>query len=160
MWDLAIVETGNGGDLQQVGNDLGVVNSIENMPYLGMFGGNEEASTTDVPVANDQSFWGNDLLMKSDPSIQFNSAVERAINNVSLTSQGRAVLEAAIENDLSFLSDLAKITVTVTFVGIDRINVNIRMAIDDTSVKITIINFKKTSDGDWFIEDFNDDFFL
>jgi hypothetical protein len=73
--DLAIIETGNGGDLQLVGNDLAMVNGIENMPYLGMFGGNIEESTVNK-VEKLQSFdwWGNNLLMPGNQSIQFNSS--------------------------------------------------------------------------------------
>ena len=39
-FDLAIIETLNGGDLQKVGNDIGVIYGNENQGYLGMFGGN------------------------------------------------------------------------------------------------------------------------
>ena len=45
MFDLALFETGNGGDYNFTGKDLAVVNGTENMPYIAMFGGNIEAST-------------------------------------------------------------------------------------------------------------------
>lgn len=160
MFDLAIIETGNGGDLQLVGNDLAVVGSIENMPYLGMFGGNVEQSTSDVPVADAKDWWGNALLMKSDPSIQFNSTVERTINNTGLTSSGRVTIENAIKNDLQFLAPQATITVNVVIESDDRLNVSIKIVLNNNSEQITIINFKKSSDGDFFILDFNNDFFL
>jgi hypothetical protein len=159
-FDLAVIETGNGGDLQLIGNDLAVVGNIENMPYLGMFGGNVEQSTTDTLVADSKDWWGNGLLMKSNPSIQFNSTVERVINKTALTSSGRVVIENAIKNDLQFLLPQATITVSVSIVATDRLNVNIKIVLDNQNEQITIINFKKSSDGDFFIMDFNNDFLL
>ncbi len=161
IFDLAIGENdGNGGDLRLVGNDLAVVNGIENMVYLAMFGGNVAQSTTPVPVADSKDYWGNNLLMQNDPSIQFNSETERALNNTPLTSSGRVIIENAIKKDLEFLSPQSVVTVTVTIVATDRINVNIRVVTNLTGEQIIIINFKKSSDGDWFLEDFNDDFLL
>lgn len=159
-WDLAILETGNGGDLSLKGNDLAVVSGFQNMPYLGMFGGNVEQSTTNIKVADSKDFWANDLLMKSDQSTQFNSTVEKTINSTALTSQGRITIENAIKNDLKFLAPQALIKVTVTIVSTDRINVNIQIKVDTNDIKVIVINYKKVADGDWFMLDFNDDFFL
>ncbi len=162
MFDLAIIETGNGGDLQLVGNDLGVVRGIENMPYLAMFGGNVE-SVTQNRVQDAQSFdyWQNNLFMPNDQSIQFNSIVEKTLNTTALTSSGRVIIENAIKKDLSFLADGgALLEVSVTIVSTDRINVTLKVQQPLSAEKITIINFKKKSNGDWYIFDFNDDFFL
>jgi len=38
--DLEIVETLNGGDLLIKNNDLSMIEGLQNMPYIGMFGGN------------------------------------------------------------------------------------------------------------------------
>lgn len=159
-FDLAIIETGNGGDIQQNGNDLAIVNGVENMIYLAMFGGNVEASTTAV-ITQSQSFdfWGNTVFASNYPSQQFNSETERTINSVPLTSSGRVLIENAIKKDLSFFSELnAKVEVTVTIVATDKISVKIKTTIDQPT--ITIINFRKSEDGDFFILDFNDDFFI
>lgn len=159
--DVAIVETGNGGDLQLLGNDLELVFGYENNPYLAMFGGNIEQSTENKEV-NLQSFdwWANALLMPSNQSIQMNSIVERTINSTPLTSSGRVLIENAIKKDLEFMSDFAKVEVSVTIVSTDRINVKIIVKQSDASQKITIVNFRKTTDGDFFILDFNNDFNL
>lgn len=160
--DLAIIEAkGNGGDLILNGNDLSLVSGIENMPYLGMFGGNPKQSTQDNIVL-EQSFdwWGNSLLMRSNQSIQFNSLTERIINSTPLSSSGRVIIENALKKDLEFISPLATVTVSVTIVSDDRINVAIRIAQNDGTKKITIINFRKLDNGDFFFEDFNDDFYL
>ena len=160
MWDLAITETGNGGDLILQGNDLGVVNDIQNMPYLGMFGGNVEESTTSIKSADSKDWWGNDLLMKANQSIQFNSTVEKILNTTELTSQGRSIIEDAIKNDLQFLAPQTIIIVTVTIVATDRINVNIQVKVGVDDIKIIVMNYRKQASGDWFLLDFNNDFFL
>lgn len=161
-FDLAISEKdGNGGDLQQLGNDLAVVNGIENMPYLAMFGGNREASTGTIPIADAQDYWGNNLFMAGDASIQFNSKTERILNSTELTSAGRVIIENAIKDDLQFLEPQAKITVVVTIEATDRLRVSIRIELSLQPIRMIIINFKKsTSDGDFFISDFTDDFLV
>lgn len=161
-FDLAIIETLNGGDLQQKGNDLAVVNGIENMIYLALFGGNLEASTqSNIVQAQSFDYWANSLLMLNTPSQQFNSETERTINSTALTSSGRVLIENAIKKDLEFFSDLgATIEVTVDIVATDKIKVSIRVTLPQQQTTITIINFRKSSDGDFFILDFNDDFFL
>ncbi len=158
-WDLSLIETQNGGDLQLNGSDLAVVFGIENMPYLAMFGGNIEQSTGVDKVADSKDWWGNDLFMKADIAIQFNSLTERIINNTALTSGGRIVIENAILKDLEFLSEQAVVSVEVLIEGVDRLKVNIRVEIDTVS-KVVVINFKKIPDGDWVISDFNNDFLL
>ena len=40
MSDLQIIENGDGGDAVLNGNDLSIIDGFQNMPYLGMFGGN------------------------------------------------------------------------------------------------------------------------
>lgn len=163
MFDLAVVETGNGGDLQLSGNDLAQVFGIENMPYLAMFGGNP-GFVTDNQVTQEQSFdfWGNNLLMNSNQSIQFNSLTENLLNIIALNSAGRVQIENAIKADLDFMSSFAVISVTVTIVATDRINVQLTIKQNDSSISITIINFKKVSTpgGDFWVLDFNNDFFI
>lgn len=160
--DLAIIETGNGGDLQLVGNDLAVVTGVENMPYLGMFGGNVEAVTTNrIQDAQSFDYWQNNLFMPNNQSVQFNSIVEKTLNTTPLTSAGRVIIENAIKKDLEFLTSAgALLEVTVTIVSTDRINVTLKVQQPLSAEKVTIINFKKKADGDWYIFDFNNDFFL
>jgi len=161
MFDLSVIETLNGGDVQQVGNDLAVVYNIENMIYLGMFGGNVEASTDNTSVQIESfDYWGNTLLMFNNPSQQFNSLTERTINTTPLTSSGRVLIENAIKKDLEFFKDLGGIvTVSVEIVATDKIKVRIRVELNNQQ-QITVINFRKSLDGDFFILDFNDDFLI
>jgi LytS/YehU family sensor histidine kinase len=77
-----------------------------------------------------------------------------------LTSSGRIIIENAIKEDLSFMKDFSNVEVSVEIVATDRLKVSIKVIQDDNSIKVRIVNFKKLSNGDFFISDFNDDFFL
>lgn len=160
--DLALVCSENGFDLQLVGNDLALVFGTENMVALGMFGGNIEESTVNN-IVNEQSFdwWGNNLLMPSDQTSQFNSIVEKTLNNTPLTSNGRIEIQNAIISDLAFFTPIngSAVQVTVTIESTDRISVQLQYK-QASGIKVTIINFRKQSDGDFYIFDFNDDFYL
>lgn len=161
-FDLALIETNNGGDLQLIGNDLAVVLGIENMIYIALFGGNIEQSTEpNVVLPQSFDFWGNNLFLKDDPGTWFNSQFERTLNSTPLTSNGRVLLENAAKEDLSFFEvQGAKVTVEVTIVNVDHVYMKIRVVFSAEQEKIVIINFKKQSDGDFFAPDFNDDFFI
>ncbi len=160
-FDLAIIETLNGGDFQLQGNDLAVVNSIENMIYLALFGGNIEESTQQSFIqAQSFDYWGNSFLT---PDQQFNSDTERTLNSTPLTTSGRVIIENAIKKDLDFFKVFgATVTVSVSIIATDKLSVNIKVMFPNQQASMTIINFRKaaSADGDFFILDFNDDFFL
>lgn len=90
--DIQVLETGNGGDIFLQGNDLVGVTGVENMPYLGTFGG-------------DPNYWGNDLLFTENETFRFTSETNELLNNVALTSGNRLLIEEAIKRDLQFLVD-------------------------------------------------------
>ena len=71
MSDLKLKETGSGGDLIFNGNDLEVVEGFQNMPYLGMYGGNLEQNTKEF-LPDEQRFdcWFNNLLLLKNSNIQ------------------------------------------------------------------------------------------
>lgn len=114
MADLLILETGNGGDLVIKGNDLAMVEGVENMPYLSMFGGNV-------------AWWGNNLLLSDSDDIQFSSESEQSLLDISLNSAGRVALENAIKRDLAALKTNSKsaLVVSVAFVSNDKISIEI-----------------------------------
>lgn len=141
-FDLAIVETFDGGDLQKIGNDLGVVTGNENQPYLAMFSGNADKS----------QWWGNSLIFTDQPTRQFNSLTEYTLNNTPLTSAGRSIIEGAIKKDLLFLKP--------SLVQVSIISDNHISALICGSFGETIINFvRRGNEGDFYFQDFNSDFF-
>jgi phage gp46-like protein len=100
--DLQIVETLNGGDAVLLGNDLAVIEGLENMIYLALFG-------------DDGTWWGNDLLLTGDSDKQFLSQTEAVLDAVTLNSAGRIAIEQAIKADLAFLlADVPGTTLSVS----------------------------------------------
>ncbi len=126
--DLLLIETLNGGDLYKKGNDLLLIPGWQNMPYLAMFGGNVEAITKErVQGEEDFSWWGNNLLMQGDASIQFNSLTEKALKETPLTSAGRVIIQKAVERDLDFMKAFAVIKVEILITGPNRVQININV---------------------------------
>ena len=123
--DCLILETLNGGDLNKVGNDLALAYGWENMPYLAMFGGNPKQSTPSVRVDGEQNFdwWGNGY--ESDGAVQINSETERVLSQVSLNSNGRILIEQAVNRDLEFMKAFANVTVAVSIISDDRVQIDI-----------------------------------
>lgn len=129
MADLKIIETGDGGDAVLLNNDLVLIDGFQNMPYLGMFGGNVEQSTTGTIEPNEQQFdwWANNLLMQNDYSIQFNSLLEKTLKSVPLTPSGRLEIINVVKDDLSFFKDFSTISIDARIVSVDMIEINIKI---------------------------------
>ena len=103
--DLELINTFDGADLVLKGNDLGMVQGYENMPYLLMFGGTD--------------FIGNFLLTN-----KFNSQTYALLKNKPITAALRSQVELAINNDLQPLKDTgAAITVSVTIPAVGRLRI-------------------------------------
>lgn len=122
--DVKVYETGNGGDIMILGNDLESCFSFENMPYLGMFGGNVEQVTSQVGQNDEQRFdyWGN--AFQSENS-QFNSITENRLITTPLTSEGRTLIENAVKADLFFMKAFSVIFVVVRIISNDWLNISI-----------------------------------
>lgn len=161
-FDVSIIETGNGGDLQKSSNDLVVVYGIQNVPYLSICGGNKRQSTPPQRNTQEQYFdyWANSLMYEAEPDLQMNSETERTYDSVALNSEGRTFIEAALKEDLKILDDVAVVTINTYIISDDRIDAIITIVEDIETIKIIKITYQKTSDGDFFVMDFNDDFYL
>jgi hypothetical protein len=123
--DTLIIETYNGGDINKIGNDVVTVNGFENMPYIAMFGGNPAQSTPTQRVAGEQNFdwFGN--TFETDAIIQTNSLTERTLRSVALNSAGRVQIEQAVNADLEFMRAFATVTVVVSIISDDRVQIDI-----------------------------------
>ena len=110
MRDLLIYETGDGGDLKVLNNDLALTTSLYNQVYLCLFGGNVESSTKGNELENEKRFdwWANYLL-----DLNFNSETERTINTVTLNPSGRLKILQAVKNDLKPIDLVANYNVNV-----------------------------------------------
>ena len=124
MRDLLIYETGDGGDLKVLNNDLALTTSLYNQVYLCLFGGNVEASTKGNELNNEKRFdwWGNSLL-----ELNFNSETERIINTVTLNPSGRLKILQAVKNDLKPIDLVANYTVEVILENVNRFKILINL---------------------------------
>jgi len=127
--DIELVESGNGGDFVTKKNDLSIIFGFGNMPYLAMFGGNKAQDTPSQRQKSEKAYdwWGNSLLFENDKSVQFNSLTERSLDNNPLSSSGRVAIEQAVKRDLVFMKPFAKVGVSVTITGPDRIVIAVRI---------------------------------
>ncbi len=118
-----MIESGNGGDLVLLGNDLATIFGWQNMVYLALFGGNVAGSTPVERIESEQAvdYWANGLINPNTPAVQFNSLTERTLKEVALNSSGRLTIENAVIEDLAFMSDFAQVSVTVSIVTDDRV---------------------------------------
>jgi hypothetical protein len=133
--DLRIIETGNGGDAVFNGIDLEITEGFGNMPYLGFCGGNVEESTREYNTGEQRfDWWGNNLLYPNQSGLQFNSDFERLLNNTSLTSSARVIIEQTLKSDLSFMSDFSSVTIESSIVSVDRIELKIKI-IEPTNIE-------------------------
>ena len=124
MRDLLIYETGDGGDLKVLNNDLALTTSLYNQVYLCLFGGNVESSTKGNELENENRFdwWGNSLL-----ELNFNSETERTINNVTLNASGRLKILQAVKNDLKPINLVANYNVNVYLASSYRFKIVINL---------------------------------
>lgn len=128
MADLRLIETGNGGDFVLNGADLEVINGIQNMPYIGMFGGNVEQSTQQFNEGEQRfDYWGNSLFMDQNSSVQYNSELERVLQQVALNSSGRTLIKQAVEKDVAFMKEFATVAVEVFITSVDRVEILIQI---------------------------------
>lgn len=130
MADLSIYETFDGGDIAIAGNDLQLVESLYNQPYLGLFGGNVSQSTpSDAEEVGGSierfDYWGNQVLYRDNQELQNNSNFERSLDLVALTSAGLQELTQIGKDDLSFLLEVGQVEFTVSIVGVDKIQVDV-----------------------------------
>jgi phage gp46-like protein len=125
--DLYIYEIGDGGDASLNGSDLYTTNTIFNMVYLALFGGNPEASTTGNEVAGVPRFdwWGNSLIFEDTPSLQFNSLTEKTLNEIELSSRAVVEISNVVKKDLLFLNEIAEVDVDVSILSVDKVAINI-----------------------------------
>ena len=125
MQDVLILETLNGGDLNKVAGDLALAKGWENMPYIALFGGNVRQSTPTERVDGEQNFdwFGN--AFESEAGLQINSQTERVLSQVNLNSNGRILIEQAVNSDLEFMREFATVNVEVSIISDDRVQIDI-----------------------------------
>ena len=152
IFDLAIGETLNGGDIIKNNNDVGLVFQNENQIYLALMGGNADGT----------DWWANQILFANNKEFQFVSNTERALNTNPLTSSGRIAIETAVNKDLEFLSPYATVEVTVSIIAVNAVKITVNTLWNDGKKQLTIFQFAAnttTPDGDYSLEDYSNDYY-
>jgi phage gp46-like protein len=123
--DINLHESGNGGEMAIISNDLLIGESLFQQVYLALFGGNIEAVTRGDELITEERFdyWANPLFFSEIPSKQFNSITEKTINSVALNSQGRLSIINAINEDLSYLTELLNYSIDVQIFEVNKIRI-------------------------------------
>lgn len=125
--DILLYECGSGGEFLIENNDLAMSESLYQTIYISLFGGNTKASTTGDERKNEErfDFWANSLIFATKPNKQMNSRTEFVLSNITLNSSGRLKLKSAVEEDLSFLKNIAVFSVNIVILNIDDISIEI-----------------------------------
>ena len=125
MVDFSIYESGDGGELLMVNNDISLADSLLQLVYISLFGGNTEASTLGNEIESELRYdwWANSLIFGTQPNKQFNSLTEKTLKTTPLSSSGRLEIQRAIEQDLTFLNQVVDIKVEVSIKGSHRVEI-------------------------------------
>jgi phage gp46-like protein len=121
--DIELTERGNGGEWTAGNGDLLLVEGVENVPYLAMFGGGE--------------WWANDLLLADETTAcQYQCRTEKALRTYALNSDGRQAIEQAaladlqdaaamLDGDAAFATggETTTVRVAVTITDVDAVEI-------------------------------------
>lgn len=123
--DINLHESGSGGEMSIVSNDLLMGESLYMQVYLALFGGNIEANTRGDELINEirDDWWGNPLFFSETQSKQFNSNTERTLLSVVMNTSGRLSVIQSVNDDLQYLNDLLNFTSEVEFISNNHIRI-------------------------------------
>lgn len=121
--DINLYESGNGGEMSIVSNDLLMSETLFQQVYLALFGGNIETVTRGDEVIGQERFdyWANTLFFQDNQVKQFNSETENFLINMSYTTSNRLKLIELVKSDLSYVSSLVNFSVDVKFESLNRL---------------------------------------
>ena len=128
--DILLYETGDGGDITIIANDVALSETLYQQIYLALFGGNTEASTkgNELETQNRFDYWANDLFHDANKKRQFNSETEKVLKEVVLNSSGRLAIIDAVKKDLKFLDNIANVNIQVSILATDRLEILLQLS--------------------------------
>jgi hypothetical protein len=126
--DILLYESGDGGEMAVLNNDLELSETLYQQVYLALFGGQLEANTRTDYLPSEERFdwWGNSLFFAETPNIQFNSNTERVLDSVALNSSGRLAIIQAVNDDISYLTELLNYTIDVEIFDTNKVRIIVR----------------------------------
>jgi hypothetical protein len=137
--DLNLYESGSGGELLLLNDDLSLSETLFQMIYISLFGGNVESSTTGNEIESQErkDFWANSLIFKEQKNKQMNSLTEKTLRETVLNSSGRLKIQSAVEQDLFFLKNIVNIAINVLILTSEKVVIEITLtSIDNQSSKL------------------------
>lgn len=125
--DIHLFETGSGGDIFVLKDDIALSETLYQTIYLCLFGGNVEASTigNEIPSQERFDYWGNSLFFKEQKNKQFNSLTEKTLNKTVLNSAGRLLIKSSVEQDLIDLKKIVNFDVSVSIIDFNSVRIAI-----------------------------------
>lgn len=128
--DIMLYQTGSGGDIAVLNNDLVLGDVLFQQVHLALFGGNFKANTESSYLGTEERFdyWGNSLIWRDSRLEQFNSNTERTLRNIVLNSSGRLAILQAVNTDLEVIKDFADFTASVSLIGINSVKITIELS--------------------------------
>ena len=139
--DILLYESGDGGEIAVISDDIALIELLYNQTYLALFGGNVEASTLGNEPAGTirQDWWGNSLLMPNDAASQFNSQTEKALNDNVLNSVGRVNIQRAVDADMQYLKSIANISTNVVILSTNKVQIIVTLTQPDNQENKTFV---------------------
>lgn len=128
--DIMLYQTGSGGDMAILNNDLVLGDVLFQQVHLALFGGNLKANTESSYIGTEERFdyWGNSLIWRDSRPEQFNSNTERTLRNVVLNSSGRLAILQAVNTDLEAIKGFVNFMTSVSLLGINSVKITIELS--------------------------------
>lgn len=129
MKDFSIYESSNGGELLLINDDVNLADTLLQVVYIALFGGNVEAETlgNEKPNQIRNDWWANDLLFSDFKERQMNSLTERTLREVPLSSSGRIQIQNSVQEDLRFLQSVVDVKVEVKIINNHRVDIYVKL---------------------------------
>lgn len=128
--DIMLYQTGSGGDMAVLNNDLVLGDVMFQQVHLALFGGNVKTNTESSYIDTEERFdyWGNSLIWGNSKPEQFNSNTERTLRNVVLNSSGRLAILQAVNTDLEAIKSFVNYTASVSLVSTNSVKIAIELS--------------------------------
>jgi len=120
--DIQLYESGDGGELYIANGDVTLIETLYQNIYIALFGG----------MADGSDYWANELLFATKSNKKYVSETEKLLNEVTINSAGRLKIQKAVENDLTYLKNIAVSEVNVLILSTDRIKIQISLTSGDS----------------------------
>ena len=128
--DVYLVNTGDGGNICLVNNDVELRPGLETMAYLSMFGGNYEDSGGSDKT---KQYWGN--FNETDPSYMLRGETEYLLRSIPPIPANLRRIEDAATRDLKALVDIGAATgytVSASMPALNTVKIMIMFEGDET----------------------------